>query len=145
MALVLEEYDKCNNVLYRGGVPFPTAMVTAYVGLIVIGIGMLFAVPEINPNGVLGNIDLAKALAEKADDARIAGDKAAVTDFKQKLCDLWEEAHMKTARLKDVMQHSAVFMSLIFGVMYVVQTVTDASKYAKAVGTGIAGVVGDCV
>lgn len=145
MALVLEEYDKCNNVLYRGGVPFPTALVTAYVGLVVIGIGMLFAVPEINPNRVLGNIDLAKALAEKADDARLAGNKAMVADYKQKLCDLWEETHSKTARLKDVMQHAAVFMSLIFGVIYIVQTVTDASKYAKAVGTGIAGIVGDCV
>lgn len=145
MAAVLDEYDKCHNVVNRSGVPFPTALVTAYAGLMVIGVAVLFSVPGVNPSHVVGNIDLAKALAAKADVARLGGRAAEVRAYMQQLCDLWGEVNAGAGRLRDVMQNTSVFLSLVFGIMYVVQTSTDAGNFAKAVGSGILGVVGDCV
>ena len=145
MAKVLEEYDRCNNVLYRGGVPFPTALVTAYLGLIALGIGLLFSVPEVNPTRLVRNIELARALAHQITEASVKGFTETVRSYRQQLCDLWDESMRSSGNLKNVMQNTSVFLSVIFGVLYVVQTATDASKFSKVVGAGILGVVGDCV
>ena len=145
MAKALEGYDRCNNVLYRGGVPFPTALVTAYLGLIALGVGLLFSVPEVNPTRLVRNIEFARALAHQITEASVNGFTDSVRSYRQKLCDLWYESVRSSGNLKHVMQNTSVFLSVIFGVLYVVQTATDASKFSKAVGAGIIGVVGDCV
>ena len=145
MAKVLEEYDKCNNVMYRGGVPFPTALVTAYMGLIALGIGLIFSVPEINPTRIVANIELARALSQKASEARLEGLGDKVAEYTRELCELWTKTVGESTSLKNVMQNTSVFLSVIFGLMYIVKTAEDTHKFTRAVQSGIVGIVGDCV
>eukprot|EP00873_Tetraselmis_striata_P027009 jgi/Tetstr1/447273/TSEL_034710.t1 len=156
MGVALEEYDKCNNIMYRGGIPFPTAVVTAYLGLIAIGVGVLFSVPGIGPNKVVRDIEYAEALAIKANDAmnRVSSEatktilnnaRTAYDSYMQKLCALWKESYEDSDKLKTLLQYTTVLLSGIFGVIYIAKTSEDAPKFAKAAGSGIHGIVGDCV
>lgn len=156
MAAVLDEYDKCNNIMYRGGIPFPTALVTAYIGLLAIGIGVLFSVPGIGPTKVVRDIEYAEALAIKANAAlndipsSVEPGKQDITrnaydSYMQQLCDLWKESYEDSGKLKSMLQYTAALLSSIFGVVYIAKTSEDASNFAKATGSGIHGIVGDCV
>ena len=156
IAIVLERYDKCHNIMYRGGIPFPTATVTAYLGLVIIGLGAFFSLPGVNPATMMKQLDLARALHSKANDvmeeiasANNANVQNMLRDKHQsyldKLCELWKETNSKTLGVKSTIRNLAVFLSCLFGVQYVVTTSTETAQFINALGSGTLGIIGNCV
>lgn len=156
IALVLERYDKCNNIMYRGGIPFPTASVTAYLGIVIIGLGALFSVPGVNPGAMLHQLDVARALLTKSkeaeDEMRTANNANVLAmlrgnqqEYLDKLCEIWKKTNSETRGLKSVVRNICVFVACIFGVQYVITTSTETKDYLSALSSGVLGIVGNCV
>ncbi len=156
ISVVLERYDKCHNIMYRGGIPFPTASVTAYLGLVIIGLGSFFSLPGVNPATMMKHLDLARALLSKANDAMEemkTADNANVQNmlrdkhqtYLDQLCEIWKETNSKTLGVKSTIRNIVVFLSCIFGVQYVVTTSTETAQFINALGSGTLGIIGNCV
>lgn len=72
--MVLESYDKCNNIIDSSDVPFPTIQVTTYCMLVVVGVGVLMSLPKIGPKKVTDEIRFVNSLYVKIQGALELGD-----------------------------------------------------------------------
>ena len=131
MALVLEAYDKCHNIYYTGGSPFPTAIVIAYVGIIVIAVALMFVTPGFSGWGALKNI-------ERARDLRKRGNEDALTA-------LWESTGKANTDMKEYLKWAAVIGSVIFSIIFTVKISEDTERYKNYAQSGRNTIFGNCV
>ena len=145
MAMTLESYDKCNNIIDSTDVPFPTIPVTAYAMLVAVGIVVLMSLPNLGPKKITDEIRFVNSLYVKIQGALELGDGQQYRSLYTTLCEFWKDTVTSTKKQRSSIAQASVFISVIFGVVYIVQTTEEAVGYKKSISVGTRGLVGPCL